>query len=100
MSLSTQKNSGSCFLLAAFDELMEGVIPVAFHLAFAIFLAQSNCILQLCYHFTVSLNLMTLTFPVPIPDEEKIKLNFYFHTLWCLRRFYEGLKSESVKIKT
>ena len=23
---------------------------------------------------------------------EKIKLNFYFHTsLWCLRRFYEGL---------
>ena len=25
---------------------------------------------------------------------EKIKLNFYFHTsLWCLKRFYEGLKS-------
>ena len=24
---------------------------------------------------------------------EKIKLNFYFHTsLWCLKRFYEGLK--------
>ena len=24
---------------------------------------------------------------------EKINLNFYFHTsLWCLRRFYEGLK--------
>ena len=76
MSLSTQKNWGSCFLLAAFDELMEGVIPVAFHLAFAIFLARSSCmqtILQLCYHFTVSLYLMILTFPVPIPDEEKIK---------------------------
>ena len=30
----------------------------------------------------------------PIPDEEKkINLNFYFHTsLWCLKRFYEGLK--------
>ena len=25
--------------------------------------------------------------------EMKIKLNFYFHTsLWCLRRFYEGLR--------
>ena len=25
--------------------------------------------------------------------EIKIKLNFYFHTsLWCLKRFYEGLK--------
>ena len=25
--------------------------------------------------------------------KEKINLNFYFHTyLWCLKRFYEGLK--------
>ena len=25
--------------------------------------------------------------------EIKIELNFYFHTsLWCLKRFYEGLK--------
>ena len=25
---------------------------------------------------------------------DKIKLNFYFHTsLWCLKRFYEGLSS-------
>ena len=23
---------------------------------------------------------------------EKSKLNFYFHTLWCLETFYEGLK--------
>ena len=39
----------------------------------------------------------------------KIELNFYFHTsLWCLKRFYEGLKAfikpfevpqRSVKIK-
>ena len=30
---------------------------------------------------------------VPVPDKvKKIKLNFYFHTsLWCLRKFYEGL---------
>ena len=30
----------------------------------------------------------------PTPGRrEKIKLNFYFHTyLWCLKRFYEGLK--------
>ena len=29
-----------------------------------------------------------------IPDEEqKVKLNFYFHTsLWCLKRLYEGTK--------
>ena len=33
------------------------------------------------------------TLPVPIPDEEKKKLNFYFHTfLWCLKRLYEGPK--------
>ena len=24
--------------------------------------------------------------------EMKINLNFYFHTWWCLERFYEGLK--------
>ena len=23
---------------------------------------------------------------------EKINLNFYFHTLWCLKRFYEGFQ--------
>ena len=30
----------------------------------------------------------------PNPERrEKIKLNLYFHTsLWCLKRFYEGLK--------
>ena len=35
-----------------------------------------------------------LTLPVPITDEgEKINLNIYFHSsLWCLKRFYEGLK--------
>ena len=37
--------------------------------------------------------LLALTLNVPIPDKvKKIKLNFYFHTsLWCLKRFYEGL---------
>ena len=35
-----------------------------------------------------------LTPLVPIPDEKKkIKLDIYLHTsLWCLKRFYEGLK--------
>ena len=35
-----------------------------------------------------------LTFSVPFSKKEKkINLNFYFHTsLWCLKRFYEGLK--------
>ena len=29
---------------------------------------------------------------------EKIKLHFYFQTsLWCLKRFYEGLKGENKK---
>ena len=37
-----------------------------------------------------------LTLPVPCISgsctEIKMKLNFYFHTsLWCLKRFYEGL---------
>ena len=34
----------------------------------------------------------SLTRPVPILEEER-KLNFYFHiSLWCLKRFYEGLR--------
>ena len=29
---------------------------------------------------------------------EKINLNFYFHTsLWCLKRFYEGLLKAFIK---
>ena len=40
---------------------------------------------------------IVLTLPVLCISEScieiKIKLNFYFHTsLWCLKRFYEGLK--------
>ena len=32
---------------------------------------------------------------------EKINLSFYFHTsLWCLKRFYEGLKVNSYFTKT
>ena len=42
-------------------------------------------------------HLYNLILPVPCISEScieiKIKLNFYFHTsLWCLKRFYEGLK--------
>ena len=38
-----------------------------------------------------------LTLPAPCISEScieiKIKLNFFFHTsLWCLKKFYEGLK--------
>ena len=44
----------------------------------------------------MKLFLDVLTLPVPCISEScievKVKLNFYFHTsLWCLRRFYEGL---------
>ena len=40
--------------------------------------------------------------PVPFISEScieiKIKLNFYFHTsLWCLKRFYEGLLKALIK---
>ena len=44
---------------------------------------------------TLAENIATfLTLPVPFPEEEeKFKLNFYFHTfLWYLRRFNDGLK--------
>ena len=35
-----------------------------------------------------------LALPALVPDEQKkINSNFYFHTsLWCLKRFHEGLK--------
>ena len=38
-----------------------------------------------------------LIFPVPVSGEEKnFKLNFYFLTsLWCLKRFFEGLKGNA-----
>ena len=37
---------------------------------------------------------MTITLPAPILDKEKKSTNiFYFDiSLWCLKRFYEGLK--------
>ena len=36
---------------------------------------------------------LTLTVPLPTPDKEKNNLNVYFYiSLWCLKRFYEGLK--------
>ena len=42
---------------------------------------------------TRTLDKNRLTLNVPIPKKRK-NLNFYFHTsLWCLKRFYEGLKS-------
>ena len=56
--------------------------------------------------------IFTKSFNPSRPDpggKEKIKLNFYFHNfLWCLKKFYEGLKglhktfcgtTKSVKIK-
>ena len=41
----------------------------------------------------VKLTLLTLKDPFISESciEIKIELNFYFHTLWCLKRFYEGL---------
>ena len=37
--------------------------------------------------------MFALTLSFLVPDEEKINMNFYFHTsLLYLRRFYEGLK--------
>ena len=45
-----------------------------------------------------SIEKLSLTLTVPCISEScieiKIKLNCYFHTpLWCLKRFYEGLKA-------
>ena len=43
-------------------------------------------------HHLKSVNDFPLTLSVPIPDEKR-ELNFNVHTsLWCLKRFYEGLK--------
>ena len=45
-----------------------------------------------------------LTLPIPCISESCIKTNinlFFFHTsLWCLKRFYEGLKSLHKTFKT
>ena len=66
-------------------------MPIAFWLKFTpfvILLLEVNVFFKLM-SFP---NNGVLTLPVPIPDEEK-KLKFLFsHFLWCLRRFYEGLK--------
>ena len=49
----------------------------------------------LCYLskiFWSIMNIINASHPNP-GRREKIKLNFYFHTsLWCPKRFYEGLK--------
>ena len=49
------------------------------------------------YHSTVSYNNslrdLILNFCPDLERREKFTFNFYFHTsLWCLKRFYEGLK--------
>ena len=51
---------------------------------------------------TTYLTQLVLTLNVPCISEScveiKIKLNFCFHTLlWCLKRFYEGLKGTTKK---
>ena len=48
---------------------------------------------KLNVHQTPYEKLMYVNLSRPSPGRrEKIKLNFYFHTsLWCLKRFYEGL---------
>ena len=48
-------------------------------------------------HCQFNHTILKLTLPAPRISESyikiKINLNFYFHTsLWCLKRFYEGLK--------
>ena len=48
-----------------------------------------------CLHKKLNLRFLTLKDPFISESciEIKIKLKFYFHTsLWCLKRFYEGLK--------
>ena len=58
---------------------------------------KSPCIVNDEHTTTMFINsvlvTLLLTFPVPIPDEER-KLNqiFFFHTFWCLKRFYRVLK--------
>ena len=48
-------------------------------------------IVHLLLYFTYC-NLFNLSCPSP-PRRKKINLNLYFHTsLWCVKRFYEGLK--------
>ena len=64
------------------------------HLAFLVFPSFYKENKGMCWTLAILGNYQ-LTLLVPIPDEEKkIKLNFYFHTplLWCLKRFYQGLK--------
>ena len=57
-----------------------------------------KCFLSWFYMFSLyNFILQRLTLPAPCIFEScieiKINLNFYFHTsLWCLKRFYEGLK--------
>ena len=55
-----------------------------------------NCLPRLRnYPFLYSCNFLFCILNPSRPNpgrREKIKLNFYFHTsLWCLKRFYEGL---------
>ena len=55
------------------------------------------CVKAILYLLLSNLHDCTLTLKDPLISEScieiKIKLNFYFHTsLWCLKRFYEGLK--------
>ena len=52
-------------------------------------------------HKDISATSVKLSLPILCISESyieiKIKVNFYFDTLWCLKRFYEGLKASVLK---
>ena len=69
---------------------------------FYCWLTASKCWLD--YHYEVMLKRPKLALPLTLSIscisesyiEIQIKLNFYFHTsLWCLKRFYEGIKPKT-----
>ena len=87
MNVFARMNLVVCYSLSCY--FLFELPAVSFLESDLLFILTSISFFKTFVAFTFCLTLLT-----PIPDKEKkIKLYFYFHTsLWCLKRFYEGLK--------
>ena len=75
--------------LSMYFLLLDTIVKSWFHMFSIWQLWPTN---RASFQFTINISNVSPSCPNP-GRREKIKLNFYFHTsLWCLKRFYEGLK--------
>ena len=78
-------------LISMFDKISMSELGCWFDLMEVIFVVATSPSLMSFFHKQFQVLTLKVLCIFESCIEIKIKLNFYFHTLWCHRRFYEGL---------